>query len=58
MKEITYDEYNEAIVTAYKYLLNKYGGYMDADIVQRDNAEVNLLTALAHPCLYLEDKLN
>jgi hypothetical protein len=58
MKEITYEEYKNSIIVAYRYLNEKYGGYIDIEILQRENAEINLFSALAHPYLYLEKEIN
>jgi len=57
-EEITYDKYIEAALTVYKYLIDKYGSYVDLEDMQRNNAEIGLLVALAHPYLYLDEKLS
>lgn len=57
MEKITYDEYEKAMVVVYKYLKEKHGSYMDIEEIQREYGETNLLVALAHPHLYLEEKL-
>jgi hypothetical protein len=57
MKTPTYEEYRQALIIVYKYLAEEHGGFMDLRTVQRENAQINLLSALAHPDLYLEDEI-